>query len=705
MKKEVKEGHQLRTNKCKWPSFLLLLMLTMLAGCTSSSRPASPSGSPSAAPGSLPSSTLSPIALPFDQGGVNYAITPGSAIDIPAPAPVNQVDADYFANETTGWLLIETEKRKMTLAHTNNGGSTWRNQKMAGEHGEAVFFQDEKHGYVMVSSSCGMTKVGVEHCGQEKLLYTLDGGNSWKESWNSYDKETAFTKADFAKLTGAAGFALTDRGTVLKTLDQGKTWKPLTIGPHAFRVEHMSFVTPLSGWVVGTSELKPAQAGATITLQVWKTVDGGQHWSRQYEQNGTALGSSGVTFYDEHNGYFAISDIDAMRGQLMRTIDGGAHWQKTSDLRPSRPTPMGIRLLSASEGWIPLDMGAGPIDGGLLHFTNGGTNTGMIPSGLWDLRDAVPTGNGTGWALAYGQPDFRMTVLRTTDEGKSWRQVWPAPHPTTEVFFFDDQFGYGIGRESEPGSFMKTDDRGVTWQVVSDLGNAGYRMYFEDKKHGWVLGTREGGTKPLLMETQDGGSTWRVDTDSLPGWESLPQVMEMKFFNHTEGLMIVQAARELRILRTKDGGKSWTADTPISDMNEIATFTILSPQELLETSLQSMKDKTTWLQLSRLTLGDGSKSLLGKWNVKGEPIGALYPSQKVGAVITPIWKENKMTIHLLRTLDGGHSWSDGEFPAKSNADISMTGRVGSYADTKWWLLIQGHLLRTSDAGQHWMIAY
>jgi hypothetical protein len=37
--------------------------------------------------------------------------------------------------------------------------------------------------------------------------------------------------------------------------------------------------------------------------------------------------------------------------------------------------------------------------------------------------------------------------------------------------------------------------------------------------------------------------------------------------------------------------------------------------------------------------------------------------------------------------------------------LSMTGRFGSYADSKWWLLVQGHLMRTNDSGQHWMIAY
>jgi photosystem II stability/assembly factor-like uncharacterized protein len=179
----------------------------------------------------------------------------------------------------------------------------------------------------------------------------------------------------------------------------------------------------------------------------------------------------------------------------------------------------------------------------------------------------------------------------------------------------------------------------------------------------------------------------------------------MKFFNDSEGMIVVKAARELRVLRTQDSGKSWTSDAPLSETNTNKSFTIFSPKELLETSLESKTDKTAWLQLSRLTLGDGFKHLLGKWNINGGPIGALYPSQKVGAVITPIWKEGKMTVHMLRTLDGGRSWSDGEFPVTSDLDLSMTGRFGAYADSKWWLLVQGHLLRTSDAGEHWKIAY
>lgn len=687
-----------------WIKMMILIIITVLTGCEQSGGTSYPSVSPAGSSFEIPSTASAPPGKPFDIGGAAYAIKPAGDVGITGSVPRYQVDATYFADDSTGWLMTELAKGKLALLHTIDGGSTWHQKELPGERGEAVHFVDETKGFALVSVECGPAKNDtVERCGEERLLYTTDGGDSWEEGWKSSGVKADFTGAELALPGGT--FALTKDGTLLTSHDKGRTWKPAEIGSDSFRLAHMSFVSASTGWIVGTTESKGAGGEVTMTLQVWKTEDAGTHWHRQFQRSGTGLGSSGITFYDKNNGYLAIGNYDEMNGQLMRTTDGGAHWTEVRALRPARPSPMGIRLLSGTEGWIPLNVGAGPIDGGLLHFSKGGIEADMGHNGIWSLRDAVPTGSGTGWALADSMPGFRPTVLKTVDGGMSWKQVWPAPHPIADVTFVDDQHGFGIGRESEPGAFMRTADGGVIWQVVSDLGANGLRLYFADLKHGSVLGTMEDGTKPRLMETMDGGVTWRIVTESLPAWSSIPQTVEMKFFSDTEGMLALRDARELRVLRTEDGGKSWKAEPSITEESGVQTLVILSANELRETSLESQRDKTHWLQLSRLSFGEGSRLPLGRLIVGDSLLGAVYPSEQVGAILTPSWNEGKITLHLLSTKDGGRTWTDWAFPAVAGLDWSMAGRFSARGDSVWWLLIQGHLLRTNDAGGQWTIAY
>lgn len=419
----------------------------------------------------------------------------------------------------------------------------------------------------------------------------------------------------------------------------------------------------------------------------------------------TCARRGGIAFFDRNNGYFAVGNSDEMRGQLLRTTDGGAHWTAATDLQPSRPTPLGIRLLSATEGWIPLAVGAGPIDGGLLQFADGGATKRTEQERFFSLRDAVPTGNGTGWAIAETMPGFRPAVLATADGGANWRQVWPEPHPIADVTFLDGQYGFGVGRESEPDAFMRTADGGATWRVVSSLGATGHRLYFADRHHGWVLTTTGQGAEPRIMETTDGGFTWRTLAESLPGWSSLPEGAELRFFSDTEGLLAIRDGRQSSVLRTEDGGRSWRAEPPVADEGGPQTITIADGGELLETSLGTGPGKTHWLQLSRLSLADGSRRLLGRLEVGDSLAGAVYPSEQAGAVLTLRWLTDGYEPHLIGTVDGGRTWSDRTLPDVGGLDWSSAGRFGAQGNTAWWLLLEGHLLRTNDAGAHWTVRY
>ena len=121
-----------------------------------------------------------------------------------------------------------------------------------------------------------------------------------------------------------------------------------------------------------------------------------------------------------------------------------------------------------------------------------------------------------GLVFASSSRDTEKTeglILRTTDGGKTWREVyrsgraaelvWKASFPSADV-------GYATVQSYDPQRatqlVVKTTDGGATWTELEMAQNASARQFgigFIDEKHGFV-GTLDGG-----YATDDGGVSWR----------------------------------------------------------------------------------------------------------------------------------------------------------------------------------------------------
>lgn len=112
---------------------------------------------------------------------------------------------------------------------------------------------------------------------------------------------------------GARLVAVGDRGHIVYSDDQGKTWKQAKV-PSRQLLTSVYFADDKHGWAVGHD------------AQILASEDGGLTWTKQFEDLKRESPLLDVWFKDVNSG-FAVGAY----GSLMETIDGGKHWEDVSD--------------------------------------------------------------------------------------------------------------------------------------------------------------------------------------------------------------------------------------------------------------------------------------------------------------------------------------------------------------------------------------
>lgn len=204
-----------------------------------------------------------------------------------------------------------------------------------------------------------------------------------------------------ATRAGARIVAVGDRGTILLSDDDGKSYRQAKTVPTRAALTSVSFVDERHGWAVG-------HWGVILNTQ-----DGGETWALQRDDLGTDQPLFSVWFKNRNEGLAA-----GLFSLLLKTEDGGKTWSAVS-----LPPPEGakrfdanlFRIFSGRNGTIYI---AGE-QGLVLVSGDGGMS--------WN---ATRTGNkGTFWAgialddgtlLVAG---LRGKIYRSVDEGKTWESV------------------------------------------------------------------------------------------------------------------------------------------------------------------------------------------------------------------------------------------------------------------------------------------
>jgi photosystem II stability/assembly factor-like uncharacterized protein len=161
-----------------------------------------------------------------------------------------------FTDATHGWVAGgNAGKTNGVIRHTSDGGATWTTQLTTpGAVISKVAALDGSQAWAVGGSP--VSGAGV-------ILHTSNGGATWD---TQYSGATVPWLCDAAFVDASTGWVVGERGTVLRTADDGLTWTTVTVPTHE-DLTAVWFTGAANGWIVGD--------GAAML----HTTDGGATWA------------------------------------------------------------------------------------------------------------------------------------------------------------------------------------------------------------------------------------------------------------------------------------------------------------------------------------------------------------------------------------------------------------------------------------------
>jgi len=228
--------------------------------------------------------------------------------------------------------------------------------------------------------------------------------------------------------------------------------------------------------------------------RIYKTSDGGENWTLQYQNTTPGVFLSSIAFWDENHG-LAVSDPVNGSFLILTTTDGGDTWTQVPT--ENIPAP------------LPNEFAGLPGQGGTLLTVEGTHNA-------WF---------GNAYPIANNQP---IRIFRSTDQGQHWTAV-NTPLPTDGGFrgiptiVFKDSLNGLAGyvdltnppNPAGPPALLKTIDGGKSWTIVPSFLpiHPLTIAYVPQTNHSALFVTSRQGT----AYSADGGVTWKILNTQLHG--------------------------------------------------------------------------------------------------------------------------------------------------------------------------------------------
>jgi photosystem II stability/assembly factor-like uncharacterized protein len=223
-------------------------------------------------------------------------------------------------------------------------------------------------------------------------------------------------------------------GTVLRTIDGGRTWIADTVPGQTgldFRAVH--------AFNDGAALVASAGEAEKGLARIFGTGDGGRHWNLAYTTDRKGVFLDAIAFWDLNNGV-ALSDPVDSAFFILTTGDRGKTWRRVPPARLPRVLP------------------------GEAAFAASGSS--LVVRGRSDVW--IGTGGGG-----------RARVMRSADRGRTWSVSELPVHaegPASGIFslaFFDSSRGVAVGGDyTKPRlaavSVALTEDGGRSWRPAAE---------------------------------------------------------------------------------------------------------------------------------------------------------------------------------------------------------------------------------------------
>jgi photosystem II stability/assembly factor-like uncharacterized protein len=297
-------------------------------------------------------------------------------------------------------------------------------------------------------------------------------------------------------------------GTYAVTTDGGDHWKPgVVAGAETLQFRDVQGISESVAYLLS--------AGTGTDARIYKTEDGGESWSLQFENRDPNAFYDCFAFWTPKRG---IAMSDSVNGQfpVIETTDG-VSWQDIGNRLP--PAQDGEAAFAASgtcvatqgnrRAWI----GTGGAEKARILATNDDGETwsaydtpivqGTASSGVFsvDFRDPIHGILGGGELAA--PTTIAETLARSSDGGKTWELVSEAPFPGAiyglsyvRNLRTDSEEAEGRGQSpasrsvviTGPSGVAWSPDEGDTWLSLPGLVNY-WAVAFASPHAGWLVGT------------------------------------------------------------------------------------------------------------------------------------------------------------------------------------------------------------------------
>lgn len=262
--------------------------------------------------------------------------------------------------------------------------------------------------------------------------------------------------------------AVGDRGHVLRSADQGRSWRQ-TLAPTRALLTGLSFPDARHGWAVGHDGV------------ILATADGGETWQRQ--DNGKDLETVYLDVYFRNATHgFAVGAY----GKFMTTVDAGKTWTAA---HPSEDEVHYNRITAAGDGTLYLAGEAGLL---LVSRDDGQKWTKAEVPYDGSFFGALPLAEGR--VVIYG---LRGHILRSDDRGATWAEE---NNPVELLIMGGTRLAAGpVVLAGQGGNFFVSRDAGLTfthWKPA-DFGTGVAAVI--DAGDGTLLAVGEAGAARLTL--------------------------------------------------------------------------------------------------------------------------------------------------------------------------------------------------------------
>lgn len=319
------------------------------------------------------------------------------------------------------------------------------------------------------------------------LLLTLPASAQWF-------RQNAGTDASFRAVCAVSESTCWvggSKGTILRTIDGGKTWVPKRITG----TETLDF-RDIHAFDSNTAVAMSAGEASEGKARIYRTTDGGQTWQLIFQTTQKGIFLDGLDFWDATHGLCFGDPVDG-KFFILTTDDGGKTWQEVprQNFPPVLPgeaafaaSGTSVVVLKVSKlAWI--GTGGGPYARVFRTADRGrswqvaqtpmpaGASSGIFGLRFWSGKNGVAVGGNY-----QAERDSAFNALRTEDGGKSWHPTGPMrPGGLKEGVAVVGKRLVAVG----PSGTSVSDDFGKTWQRLD--GSAFHAVSFAGNV-GWAVG-------------------------------------------------------------------------------------------------------------------------------------------------------------------------------------------------------------------------